>query len=70
MTPAPGKKRGRKPSKTPTKVRATITIDPDIKMLAEAHTSNFSALVEDLLKKELRRQGLLVSRKKREIFGT
>ena len=54
MTPAPGKKRGRKPSATPTKVRTTVTLDPTIKAGAEAITNNLSELVESLLRKEIK----------------
>lgn len=55
MTPAPGKKRGRKPTGKPWKVRTTITLDPEVKAAAEAITLNFSDLVETLLKKEIKR---------------
>jgi hypothetical protein len=55
MTPAPGKKRGRKPTGKPWKVRTTITLDPQVKADAEALTLNFSDLVETLLKKEIKR---------------
>ncbi len=55
MTPAPGKKRGRKPSALPHKVRTTITLDPAVKAAAESSTTNFSDLVETLLRKELKR---------------
>jgi hypothetical protein len=54
MTPAPGKKRGRKPL-AQTKVRVTVTMDPNVKSAADAVTTNFSLMVEDLVRKELKR---------------
>lgn len=65
MTPAPGKKRGRKPSGKAHKVRTTITLDPAVKAEAEALTENFSDMVETLLRREIKRLG-----KKREFSGT
>ncbi len=62
MSPAPGKKRGRKPSTEPTKVRTTLTLDPEVKRDAEAITANLSQLVESLLRKEIKR-----SKSKRDI---
>lgn len=55
MTPAPGKKRGRKPSTTSTKIRTTLTMDPAVKADAEGITTNLSELVETLLRKEIKR---------------
>jgi len=55
MTPAPGQKRGRKPTGKPWKVRTTITLDPEVKAEAESLTGNFSDMVERLLKKEIKR---------------
>ncbi len=58
MSPAPGKKRGRKPSDKPTKIRTTITLDPAVKARAESITNNFSEMVEALLKKEIKRRDI------------
>lgn len=54
MSPA-GKKRGRKPSGEPTKVRATITIDPQLKTDIDAFCGNLSKFLEDAGRKELKR---------------
>jgi post-segregation antitoxin (ccd killing protein) len=54
LTPT-GKRRGRKPSPEPTKVRATITIDPQLKEDIDAYSGNLSGFLEAAGRKELNR---------------